>query len=112
MAYNQLPKNASTDDAILLLRRILRALEPSTAQDSAQRQRITIDAITAGLTLATVSTVTTVSTVSTVTAVTGITNALPAGTNSIGNLGGYTNTDYQMMQQRILYNTGLRSKIS
>lgn len=109
MAYNQVPKNASTDDSIILLRRILRALEPSTAQDSSQRQRITIDAITTGLTL---STITTVGTVTTVSAVTGITNALPAGTNSIGNFGGYTNVDFQMMNQRIMYNTGLRSKIS
>jgi hypothetical protein len=106
MAYNQVPKNASTDDSIILLRRILRALEPSTAQDAAQRQRITIDAITTGLTLSTITTVGTVS------AVTGITNALPAGTNSIGNFGGYTNVDFQMMNQRIMYNTGLRSKIS
>lgn len=106
MSYNPVPKNASTDDSILLLRRILKALEPSTAQDTAQRQRITLDAITAGLTLSTITTVTTVS------AVTGITNALPAGTNSIGNLGGYTNNDYQIMQQRILYNTGVRSNIS
>lgn len=103
MSYNPVPKNASTDDSILLLRRILKALEPSTAQDTAQRQRITLDAITSGLTL---------SAVTTVSAVTSITNALPAGTNSIGNLGGYTNNDYQLMQQRILYNTGVRSNIS
>jgi hypothetical protein len=106
MAYNQVPKNAATDDSILLLRRILRALEASSNVDSLQRQRITIDSITSGLTLSTITTVGTVS------AVTAITNALPVGTNSIGNLGGYTNNDFQMMNQRIMYNTGLRSNIS
>jgi len=103
MAYIQLPKNPATDDSLIFLKRILRALEASSNADSSQRQRITIDAITTGLTLATVTTVG---------AVTGITNALPVGTNSIGNLGGYNNNDYQIMQQRIMYNTGLRSKIS
>ena len=100
MAYNQVPKNAATDDSILLLRRILRALEASSNADSLQRQRITIDSITSALTLSTVTTVGT------------ITNALPVGANSIGNLGGYTNNDFQMMNQRILYNTGIRSNIS
>jgi hypothetical protein len=103
MAYNQVPKNAATDDSILLLRRILRALEASSNADSLQRQRINIDSITSGLTL---------STVTTVSAVTAITNALPVGTNSIGNFGGYTNNDFQMMNQRIMYNTGIRSNIS
>jgi hypothetical protein len=100
MAYTQPPLNPATDDSIVLLRRILRALEPSSAQDSSQRQRITIDSITSGLTLGTV------------TAVTAITNPLPVGTNSIGNFGGYTNNDFQMMNQRIMYNTGIRSNIS
>jgi hypothetical protein len=100
MAYTQPPLNPATDDSILLLRRILRALEASSNADSLQRQRITIDSITSGLTLGTV------------TAVTAITNALPVGTNSIGNFGGYTNNDFQMMNQRIMYNTGIRSNIS
>jgi hypothetical protein len=106
MAYTQPPLNPATDDSIVLLRRILRALEASSNADSSQRQRITLDSISTGLTLGTVSTV------STVTAVTAITNPLPVGTNSIGNFGGYTNNDFQMMNQRIMYNTGIRSNIS
>lgn len=109
MSYTPGAKHPATDDSLMLLRRILRALEASSNADSSQRQRITLDSITSGLTL---STITTVGTVTTVSAVTGITNALPAGTNSIGNLGGYSNNDYQIMQQRIMYNTGIRSKIS
>lgn len=106
MSYTPGAKHPATDDSLMLLRRILRALEASSNADSSQRQRITLDSITSGLTLSTITTVGTVS------AVTGITNALPAGTNSIGNLGGYSNNDYQIMQQRIMYNTGIRSKIS
>ena len=100
MAYTQPPLNPATDDSILLLRRILRALEASSNADSLQRQKVTIDSGTANLSLKTVG------------AVTAITNALPVGTNSIGNFGGYTNNDFQMMNQRIMYNTGIRSNIS
>lgn len=68
----------SIDEQIMLLRRLVKVLESNTIVDSAQRQRVTLDAITASLTLATVTTVGTVS------AVTGITNALPTGTNVLG----------------------------
>ena len=61
------------ENLISLLERLVKISESNQVVDSAQRQRITLDAITAGITLpavATVTAVTTVSTVSTVTAVT------------------------------------------
>lgn len=51
----------SSDDSLILLRRIVQLLLPIATQDANQRQRVTIDAITSGLTLSTVSTVSTVS---------------------------------------------------
>jgi hypothetical protein len=53
-----------------VFRRILKAIESQAAADGQQRQRFTLDAITAGLTLAAVTTVSTVTTV---------TNAVPVG---------------------------------
>ena len=53
-----------------VFRRILKAIESQAAADGQQRQRFTLDAITAGLTLAADTTVNTVTTV---------TNAVPVG---------------------------------
>lgn len=58
------------DDSIPLLLRIVKLLEPLATQDQQQRQRVTLDAIPAGVTLPAVTTVTGVTTVSTVTTVT------------------------------------------
>jgi len=58
--------NPATDESLILLRRMLRQIDSLAVVDSAQRQRVTIDAITGGLTLGAVTTVTTVTTVSTV----------------------------------------------
>lgn len=105
----------TVDDQIVLLRRIVKLLESQAATDTAQRQRITVDAITAGTTLPTVTTVGTVSaitagTITTVGAVTAITNALPAGTNTIGNIGTVNAWNQQMFADpaRTAYNTGIR----
>ena len=54
------------DEQVPLLRRITKLLETLAVVDSAQRQRVSIDTIPAGVTLPTVTTVTTVSTVTTV----------------------------------------------
>lgn len=54
------------DETIPLLRRIVRLLEPSATQDAQQRQRVTVDAFTAGTALPTVTAVGTVTTVTTV----------------------------------------------
>jgi hypothetical protein len=52
------------DDLTIMLSRLVKILESNAVVDQQQRQRVTLDAISASLTLATVSTVTTVSTVS------------------------------------------------
>jgi len=90
--------NPSTEEAVILLRRLVKFFETQSATDSAQRQRITVDAITGSLTLGTVS------------AVTSITNALPAGTNTIGNIGTINGWNQQMFADpaRTAYNTGIR----
>ena len=46
----------SSDEALVLLRRMVKLMEPLAVQDSAQRQRVTIDAMS-GVTLPTVTTV-------------------------------------------------------
>lgn len=60
------------DETVGLLKILVDLLYSNAITDAGQRQRIVIDAITAGLALATVTTVTTVSTVSSVTNVAGI----------------------------------------
>lgn len=61
------------ENLISLLERLVKISESNQVVDSAQRQRITLDAITAGITLPAVTTVTTVTTVSTVSTVSNIT---------------------------------------
>ena len=94
----------SIDDQIILFRRLLKIMESQSATDIANRQRITIDAITAGLTLANITTVA---------AVTAITNALPAGTNTIGSVLAAGADQRQFIDvARTNYNTGIRSKLT
>lgn len=96
--------NPSTEEAVILLRRMVKLMEQQAATDTAQRQRVTIDAITAGVSLPTVA------------AVTAITNALPAGTNAIGaittvqQLAGYDQRLYTDWA-RAAYNTGIRQNL-
>jgi hypothetical protein len=59
-----------TDDLVRMLSRLVKILECNAVVDQQQRQRVTLDAMTGGLTLAALTTVTTVTTVSTVSAVT------------------------------------------
>jgi hypothetical protein len=66
---NPMPSVAQrTDDLVELLQRLVKVCETLQVVDSAQRQRVTLDAITGSLTLAAVSSVSTVTTVSTVAA--------------------------------------------
>lgn len=97
--------NPSSEEAIILLRRMVKILENQQAVDPQQRQRIAVDAITGSLTLANVTTVA---------AVTAITNALPAGTNTIGNIGTVNAWNQQMFADpaRTAYNTGIRSQLT
>jgi hypothetical protein len=60
------------ENLISLLERLVKISESNQVVDSAQRQRITLDAITAGVSLPTVAAVTTVTTVTTVAAVANI----------------------------------------
>ena len=92
-------------DIHLALQRMCDLLEPSATQDSAQRQRVTVDSITAGQTITTVGTVSTITggTIST------ITNAVPVG--NVATLGG-GNPEWQMIDTaRAAYNTGIRSQL-
>lgn len=90
----------SVDDQIILLRRIVKLLESTAAADSAQRQRFTLDTITAGTTLPTVTTVTGVTTVTTVTTV-----------SNAAALAGYDQRLY-VDWARTAYNTGIRSALT
>ena len=81
----------SVDDNIVLLRRIVKILESQAATDTAQRQRIIIDAIASGLTLGTVTTVSTVSNMTT--------------------LAGYDQRLYSDWA-RTAYNTGIRAGLT
>lgn len=84
------------DQTIVLLRRMVKILESQAAHDAGQRQKVTIDAITGALTLATVST---------------ITNAVPIGTvANVSLLAGYNHMQF-IDQARTAYNTGIRAKL-
>lgn len=90
----------SVDDQIILLRRIVKLLETTAAADSAQRQRFTLDAVTAGVTLPTVTSVGTVTTVTTVSTVT-----------NVSQLAGYDQRLY-VDWARTAYNTGIRAALT
>jgi hypothetical protein len=65
---NPLPIEAlRIEDLLVMMNRLVKVCETLMVVDSAQRQRVTIDAITGGLTLAAVTTISTVSTVTSVT---------------------------------------------
>ena len=117
--YIDLPTTAAVDIGVavdsqthLLLQRICDLLEPVATQDQANRQRISVDAITAGTTLPAVTTVTTVGTVSTITGgtITTITNPVPVG--NMATWGG-GNPEWQMMDlARHSYNVAIRSQLT
>ena len=70
---NPYPTQAQrTDDLVEMLGRMVKLMESLAIVDVAQRQRISLDAIPAGVTLPTVTTVTGVTTVSTVTSVSNV----------------------------------------
>ncbi len=69
-ADNPLPTAASrVEDVLAMLSRVVKLLESNAVVDQQQRQRISLDAIAAGLTLGTVTTVGTVTAVTTVSTV-------------------------------------------
>lgn len=85
----------------VFLRRMVKMLEPSASEDVQGRQRVTVDSITTALTLTTVTTVS---------AVTGITNALPTGSNIIGQI--LLAIPHSRDLSRVAYNTGPRSNLT
>lgn len=89
--YDEPESKPSTDESIVLLRRMVKLLEPIATQDANQRQRINIDTLAGGLTLSTVTTIGQVN------------NA-----NAIGNVDGRF---HFMELARVSYSTGIRSKI-
>ncbi len=102
--------NPATDDSVILLRRILKQVDSLGVVDSAQRQKMTLDSITSGLTLSTVTavgTVTTVTTVSTVTTVGTVTSA----TNLVA-LGGVDGRYLYIDTARNMYANGIRTQLS
>jgi hypothetical protein len=98
-AFANVAQDDSTNSTGGLLRRILKFVESLGIVDGQQRQRITVDAITTGLTL---STVTTVSTVTAVTTVTTVTN--------LAQIAGDPRPLLDL--SRVAYNTGLRAKLN
>ena len=88
----------------VLLERIADLLEPLATQDAANRQRIAVDSIAAGLTLGTVSTVTTCSTVTTVT------NPVPLG--NLATMGGVDPRYLFIDTARTAYSEGLRRNLT
>jgi hypothetical protein len=85
------------DQTVGLLKILVDLLYSNAITDAGQRQRIVIDAITAGLTLATVTTVNTVSTVSTV--------------SNLTNLFG-VNQQMYMDMLHMQYDSGIRDRIT
>jgi hypothetical protein len=94
--------NPASDESNALLRRIVKLLESQAATDSAQRQRVTIDA-------GTLPTVTTVGTVAAVTTVAGVTTVA-----SVTNLAALNGWNQQMFADpaRHAYNSGIRSALT
>jgi len=113
VSSTQSPSLLAQDDTIVILARILKLLESLSIVDSAQRQRITLDSVTGGLTLGAV----TVSS-GTITVGSGTVNAnLNAGGNLIGsinNLATIAGMDREMYinQARTAYNTGISAKLN
>jgi hypothetical protein len=108
--------NPATDDGIVYLRRMVKLMESQANVDAANRQRISLDTIPAGVTLPTVTNVGTVGVVSSITAgtittvgtLTTITNAVP-----VGNVATFDGHNRQMFQDvaRNAYANGLRQNI-
>jgi len=114
--YIDIPTTTPNDTAAMidsythvLLQKICDLLEPMATQDAANRQRISLDTIPAGVTLPIVTTVGTVSAITGGT-ITTITNPVPVG--NIATLGS-GNPEWQMMDwARHSYNVGIRSQLT
>lgn len=113
------PINPVENEQIILLRRLIKLIESQSATDIANRQRITLDNIAAGLTLGAVGSIISALPAGTnaIGNITSIVNALPAGTNAIGNITNLTQLAGADQRQfidvsRTNYNTGIRSRLT
>jgi len=97
--------NPSTEESIILLRRMVKLLESQNATDIGNRQRISLDSIPVGVTL---PTVTTVGTVSSITA--GTITTVSSVTNQVAMAGADQRQFIDV--SRTNYNTGIRSKLT
>jgi NADPH:quinone reductase-like Zn-dependent oxidoreductase len=90
-----------TDDLLRMLSRIVKLLESNAVVDQQQRQRLTLDSITAGVTLPTVTTVGTVS------AITGGTITTVSGITAVAGM----DREQYINIARTAYNTGIRTQL-
>lgn len=103
---NPMPLVANqTDDLLRMLSRIVKLLESNAVVDQQQRQRLTLDSITAGVTLPTVTTVTGVTTVTTLTTCSTVSSV----TNIAANAG--MDREQYINIARTTYNTGIRTQL-
>lgn len=103
---NPMPLVANqTDDLLRMLSRIVKLLESNSIVDQQQRQRLTLDSITAGVTLPTVTTVTGVTTVTTLTTCSTVSSV----TNIAANAG--MDREQYINIARTAYNTGIRTQL-
>lgn len=112
LSSTQSPSLVAQDDTIVILARILKLLESLSIVDSAQRQRVVVDAFAAGLTVTLGAGGASIGTV----AVSSL-PATPAGANVIGsinNLATIAGMDREMYinQARTAYNTGISAKLN
>jgi hypothetical protein len=89
--------NPASEESVVLLRRIAKILENQQAVDPQQRQRITLDNVTAGVSIPSTISSGTITTVSSVT-----------------NIAGLFSWNQQILSDpaRTAYNTGIRSQLT
>ena len=94
--------NPAAEEHLILLRRMVKLMESNATVDISNRQRVTVDTITAGSTVALAAGAASIGTV-----------LLGAGTNVIGsvNIGAADHRQF-IDVARTSYNTGIRSKLT
>lgn len=106
--------NPAQDETVILLRRLVQLAQSLAVTDSAQRQRVTIDASPATVPVSGTVTVTQGTASSLNATVTGTVTANQGGTWNINNLALLANVDprFQMVDwARTAYNTGIRANL-
>ena len=115
--YIDIPDTAPTDSAMMndaythvLLKSIAQSVASLATQDAAQRQRVSIDAAPASITVGTLPTLANVTTLGTLTTVT---NAVPVGNVATWGTTPGGNIEWQMMDwARHSYNVAIRSQLT